>query len=184
MANQADYPHALWMPAAAGNYRTSGSRAITTIVIHITDGRATEATQTARWFANPSQHNPEGQNIHVSAHYVVGRRGEVVQCVSHQDIAIHAGHANATSIGIEHVVPSGSRPTSVQYEASGQLVRWLCNTLSIPMDRVHIKGHAEADLNTTHRSCPNKAWDWAYYWICLGIADGPSFESVITGMII
>lgn len=176
----AQYPRAVWVPAAHVNYtRVNGTRSISMIVIHITDGPAMSPFETARWFSNPNQRNRRGNTIRVSAHYIVGREGQVVQCVRHEDRAHHAGRANAHSIGIEHVVRSGLRPTPMQYETSARLVKWLCDTLSIPMRRENIKGHAEADPTTSHRGCPNKAWDWAYYMVCLSNSGQQSFGSMI-----
>ena len=56
----------------------SSPREIRQIVIHITDG-GSRITGTIGWFQNPNQRNARGEPIHVSAHYVVGRDGEVVQ---------------------------------------------------------------------------------------------------------
>ena len=41
-------------------------------------------------------------------------------------------------------------------------VRFLCQQLGVPIDRVHIKGHCEA-AKTTHEDCPNRIWDWGFY---------------------
>lgn len=152
-----EYPQASrFVPAAPGNYRVSGSqRTINRVVIHITDGAA-NINGTISWFQNPA--------AQVSAHYVVGQDGEVVQMVMHNDVAWHAGRANSDSIGIEHVANThGLRPTAAEYCASAALVRWLCDTYSIPIDRQHILGHSEADPRTTHTSCPNAVWNWDYF---------------------
>ena len=168
----AQYHNARWIPAAPGNYRIPTPartlQDISMIVIHITDGGATRAEQTARWFANPRQRNPRGDEIHVSAHYVVGRDGEVVQCVRHEHIAHHAGTANPYSVGIEHVVPRSEHAlTQAQYRASAELVTWLGQTLRIPFSSQNIKGHAEADRRTSHRTCPDRAFDWTELWMLL-----------------
>ncbi|WP_295386065.1 papain-like cysteine protease family protein [uncultured Thiodictyon sp.] len=152
-----EYPQARrYVPAAPQNYRaTAGTRTIERIVIHITDG-GTSINGTIAWFQNP--------RAGVSAHYVIGQDGEVVQMVAHNDVAWHARSANSTSIGIEHVANTrGLRPTPQQYCASAALVAWLCDRYGIPHDRTHILGHAEADPRTTHTGCPNAVWDWGYY---------------------
>jgi N-acetyl-anhydromuramyl-L-alanine amidase AmpD len=147
-----------FVPAAAGNYRVwheSTPRPVRRIVIHITDGGA-NINGTISWFQNPA--------ARVSSHYIVGQDGEVVQMVRHNDVAWHAGNANGDSIGIEHVANTrGLNPTDIQYCSSAALVNWLCTQYGIPMDRVHIVGHADADPNTTHRACPNAVWNWDYY---------------------
>ncbi|MBD1844532.1 N-acetylmuramoyl-L-alanine amidase [Cyanobacteria bacterium FACHB-63] len=152
-----EYPQASrFEPAASSNYRVSPTaRTINRIIIHITDGGANIAGPIS-WFKNPS--------ARVSAHYIVGQDGEVVQMVPHNDVAWHAGSANGDSIGIEHVANTrGLNPTEAEYCASAALVNWLCQQYSIPMDRTHILGHAEADPHTSHRSCPNAVWNWDYF---------------------
>jgi len=152
-----EYPQAdRFEPAHPGNYRAvSGVRTIDRIVIHITDSGA-NISSPINWFKNPA--------AKVSAHYVIGQDGTIVQMVAHNDVAWHAGSANGTSIGIEHVANTrGLNPTAAQMCASAALVTWLCDTYGIPADRQHILGHAEADGRTTHTACPNAVWDWAYY---------------------
>ena len=155
-------PASRFAPADPHNYRhPANPRTIDEIVIHITDG-GSSIDGTIAWFQNPQ--------ARVSAHYVVGQDGTIVQMVKHEDIAYHAHSANSHSIGIEHVARSpaarhdaGMYPTPDQYCASAMLVRCLCNRFGIPMDRQHILGHAEADPATTHTACPNAVWDWDYY---------------------
>ena len=163
--NSPDYPQtSRFAPAAPVNYRTSRSqRTINRVVIHITDG-GTRINGTIGWFQNPNQLNRRGEPIHVSAHYVVGQDGEVVQMVPNNDVAWHANSANGDSIGIEHVANTrGLMPSDAQYCASAALARWLCDTYNLPLDRVHVLGHSEADTRTTHSDCPNAVWDWDHY---------------------
>jgi hypothetical protein len=150
------------VPAVAFR-RALGPRAIRRIVIHITAGRANIAGPIS-WFQNPQSG--------VSAHYIVGQDGEVVQMVHEADVAFHARSANSDSIGIEHVArPAGTlqaddaglMPTDAQYAASTALVRHLALTHGVPLDRAHIQGHREADPQTTHTGCPDGAWDWDRY---------------------
>jgi hypothetical protein len=157
---QPEYPPATrFEPAAPGNFETRKKpRTVDRIVIHITD--ATTTGSTVSWFQNTK--------ARVSAHFVVGQDGEVVQMVRLADVAYHAKGANTRSIGIEHVAkaPSGSsaglHPSPAQYAASAKLVRWLCDRLGIPVDRDHILGHAEI-VKTDHTGCPNSVWDWDAY---------------------
>lgn len=165
MSQSPEYPQASrFEPAAGVNYRTSSAqRAINRVVIHITDGGA-NINGTIGWFKNPNQRNGRGEPIHVSAHYVIGQDGEVVQMVPHNDVAWHARSANSDSIGIEHCANTrGLMPTDAQYCASAALVRWLCDTYSITIDRTHILGHSEADTRTSHSGCPNAVWDWGHF---------------------
>lgn len=75
--------------------------AINAIILHFTAGASLFTT--VNWFQNP--------RAGVSAHYVVGRKGEIVQMVHEHEKAWHAGQAslqgdprvNSMSIGIEIV---------------------------------------------------------------------------------
>ncbi|MFU1888097.1 N-acetylmuramoyl-L-alanine amidase [Bacillus wiedmannii] len=164
----AEYPLASrYVPAKF--FQDSSTRTINRIVIHITDG-GSNINGTVGWFQNPVK--PDGTPLPVSAHYVVGQDGEVVQMVKNKDIAYHASSANPDSIGIEHVArapgafgrnDAGLSPTAVQYASSASLVGWLCEQYQIPIDREHILGHSEADPNTSHVQCPNAVWDWDYF---------------------
>ena len=164
-----EYPGASrFAPAHPSNYRAvSSPREIRQVVIHITDG-GSRITGTIGWFQNPNQRNARGEPIHVSAHYVVGRDGEVVQMVRNNDIAWHASSANSHSIGIEHVANTrGLTPTEDEYRGSAALVAWLCSQFNLPIDRTHVLGHAEADPHTSHTGCPNAVWDWDHYMDCV-----------------
>src|SRR5262249_32449618 len=165
------YPQASRFEPTA-NYRgVSGTRQINRVVIHITDGSG-KINGTIDWFKNTDQRNSKGKKIYASAHYIVGRDGEVVQMVRNNDIAGHASSANNDSIGIEHEARSagergrndkGLMPTEEEYCASAALVNWLCNEFNLPMDRQHIVGHNEASPRDGHTDCPDGVWDWDYY---------------------
>src|SRR5207244_2153452 len=106
-----EYPQASrYAAAASSNYRAvSGTRTINRVVIHITDG-GKNINGTIGWFQNPA--------ANVSAHYVVGQDGAVVQMVKHNDVAWHAGSANGDSIGIAHVAnPKGLKPAPAEHYA-------------------------------------------------------------------
>ena len=161
-----EYPGASrFVPAYRGNYRApKGERRVERLVIHITDGGPNIAGPIS-WFQNP--------DAHVSAHYIVGQDGEVVQMVRHGMVAYHASSANGNSIGIEHVANTrGLNPTDAQLDASAALVAWLAAECGVPIDREHVLGHAEADTNTTHRACPNAVWNWDDYMARVASAAG------------
>lgn len=162
-----EYPLATaFVPAK--HFRETSGRTIERVVIHITDGQP-DHNRTAAYFQDP---DADGQTVYASAHYIVGRAGEVLQLVEHRHVAFHACSANSNSIGIEHCARSprewgrsdpGMLPTPEQYLASARLVRFLCDQFGIPIDRQHILGHCEADPKTTHTDCPNGVWDWDGY---------------------
>lgn len=118
------------------------------IVIHVTEG---DAESVVSWFNNPK--------AEVSAHYMVRKDGVVVQFVSEDDTAWHAGRVSAPtaelvidrspsnpngySIGIEHEGSGRERLTLGQRIASVGLIRDICARRGIPIDRRHIVGHHE-----------------------------------------
>jgi N-acetyl-anhydromuramyl-L-alanine amidase AmpD len=126
----------------------------TAIVIHISEGSLASADA---WFNN--------QSALVSAHYIVGRGGEVHQYVSEEDTAYHAGspvnptwrllrpHVNPNfyTVGIEHEGRAQDQWTDAQYAASAQLVREIARRWSIPIDSDHIVMHREIRGSKT---CP------------------------------
>ena len=158
-----DYTPATFVAADGSNYRTANRKSIDLIVIHITDGRG-RARAVAEMWQEPGHKS--------SAHFVIGQDGEVIQAVRVKDIAWHAHSCNKTSVGIEHCArtpgelgkaDAGLPLSSEQYAASAKLVAFLCHKYDLPVDRDHIKGHCEADPDTSHEDCPNSIFDWAQY---------------------
>ncbi len=98
------------------------------IIIHYTTSRNINGT------INHFKHG----SPRVSAHYIIGRDGELVQMVSDSDRAWHAGNSqmNARSIGIEHVAAPGDRITSAQADISIHLLGWLMQEYDVPKGNV------------------------------------------------
>ena len=133
------------------------------IVIHDTEGR----------FIG-SIHALQNPRVDGSAHFVVSRRGQIVQLVPVSDVAWHSGNSwwNLHSIGIEHEGWAGRRAyTEKEYRASAQLVAYLAHRWSIPIDRDHIIGHAEVPDpyhrgrygGVSHHTDPGRFWNWGSY---------------------
>jgi len=147
------YPPIDYVPASRANYDVGRTAAITTIVIHETDGTWLSATN---WFQN--------RNSRVSAHYLVRAwDGGIMQFVAEGDTAYHARAANPWSIGIEHEYSAryGVPHTYAQYRSSALLVCAIARRYGIPTDRAHIVGHNE--LRGTDHSDPGPTWNWNYY---------------------
>ena len=121
------------------------------IVIHIMEGNL---PGTDSWFAS--------RQSQVSAHYGVGKSGEVHQFVQEENSAWHAGRVNLPSwrlikpaagglyinpnfytVGIEHEGNAQSEWTDAMYQTSSQLVRSVSQRWNIPLDRDHVIGHHE-----------------------------------------
>ena len=176
---EAEFPGAVFRMSPHADARPQGT-VIDTIVLHDTETPGVrKAEVVARWFLNPASG--------VSAHYIVGKEGEVVQCVREADRAFHAGpslfrgrsRVNDFSIGIELVnAQTGSDPfTEVQMQTLVALVRHLCVRWSIPADRV--VGHHDVTLRPHLKRDPAPNFPWASFaralWTVLppDLAAGP-----------
>jgi N-acetyl-anhydromuramyl-L-alanine amidase AmpD len=145
----------------------------------------TESNRTTKTISGIVIHDTEGRFIgsvrflqkaraRGSAHFVVSRRGQIVQLVPVTDVAWHSGNSwwNLHSIGIEHEGWVGRRAyTKPEYRASAQLVAYLAHRWGVPIDRDHIIGHDEVP-NPNHpgwfggvsgHTDPGPYWNWGYY---------------------
>lgn len=142
------------------------AKTIDAIVIHDTEGRFVGSVRFL-------QH----ARARGSAHFVVSRRGQIVQLVPVGDVAWHAGNRrwNLHGIGIEHEGWAGrGRYTVAEYRASAQLAAYLAHRWGVPIDRRHIIGHDEVP-NPYHRgrfggasghTDPGRWWNWrSYMWL-------------------
>jgi hypothetical protein len=178
-ATGVEYGGALWRPASVWNY-TDAARPqdvlITRIIIHVAEGGF---ASTYNWFASASAQS--------SAHYVVGKRGQVAQMVHERDIAWHAGNwaYNESSIGIEHegYTRSGGF-TEAQYRASARLAGHLARKYAIRPDRSRVIGHNQVpDPNhhgqwggASHHTDPGRYWNWARYMEYLRLYAGTTAQ--------
>lgn len=125
------------------------------IVIHIMAGTL---IGTDSWFNNPKSQ--------VSAHYGIGKNGEIHQYVKEEDSAWHAGivsnpnallikpgiNPNLYTIGIEHEGSESDIWTEEMKNSSAALIRDICVRWNIPIDRNHIIGHYQ--VSSTKPNCP------------------------------
>jgi N-acetylmuramoyl-L-alanine amidase len=110
--------------------------------MHYTTSRNVDGT--IAWFQDP--------RAQVSAHYVIGRKGEIYQMVRDSDKACHAKGANADSIGIEHSAAAGDSMTPAQTVSSIALVRWLLSEYKLPKTAIY--GHKYTPENVGTTDCP------------------------------
>ena len=152
-----DYSRATWKPAARHN-KTNADRErshnINKIVIHIVDGTFGSAINT---FQNESSN--------VSAHYVISRRGKIVQMVRHEDIAWHAGNwdYNKHSIGIEHA-GTDENPNAWSrrmFRASARLSAYIARRHNVPVDRSNIVLHR--NVPGVSKPCPGYYFEYDRY---------------------
>ena len=147
---ESDYPRAVFHPAHPYNFSDRPRHTkIDAIVLHATVGTW---SATIAWFQNPDSH--------VSAHYIVGKKGTVAQMVPDKARAHHAGisnylglrHWNDFSIGIELVNQNdGADPyPRAQITALADLITHLAQKYDIAPD--HIVTHAQ--ISTAGKTDP------------------------------
>lgn len=137
---------------------------IDTLVIHDTETPGvTEARAIVNWFRHPRSL--------VSAHYIIGKAGELVQCVPDERRAWHAGPSqfngrekvNDFSIGIELVnAQTGKDPfTEAQYRTLALLTVDLMRRHCIPL--AHLTGHRHVTNYPSIKRDPADNFDWRRY---------------------
>jgi hypothetical protein len=168
-------------PNMTSSNRTA--KTIDAIVIHSTEGRFVGSVRFL-----------ERARTRGSAHFVVSRRGQVVQLVPVTDVAWHAGNSwwNLHAIGIEHEGWAGRGGfTIAEYRASAKLAAYLAHRWGIPVDRKHIIGHYEVP-NPNHRgrfggssghTDPGRYWNWkSYMWLVRWYSTHPVLPDFVKRM--
>ena len=162
---------AIWMGAHPRNFHAGrNGRRPEAIVIHVMDG---SLAGTDAWFDNPGSR--------VSAHYGIGKDGQVHQYVRESDAAFHVGtvdrpiwpgirreqgkviNPNLYTIGIEHEGRGASLalwPGKMR-AASLALAADIARRWSIPIDELHIIPHSA--IRRSKPDCPGKGIDLDAY---------------------
>ena len=144
-------PSIQWVGSPNFNQRRSPND-ITAVVIHSTANSNLKGV--IDWFNKPS--------AQVSAHYTIGKDGQIVQHVKDSDRAWHAGQSiwkgrnsvNDFGIGIELVnLNDGQDPyPEAQHQANVALCAYLCYRYNIKVD--DIMGHVDIALPPGRKSDP------------------------------
>lgn len=153
-------PPVTWVPAWHMDPRPPGST-IRYIILHDTETPGvSEARVIARHFRNPGSA--------VSAHFIIGKRGEILQCVPEAWRAWHAGesyvagldHLNDVSLGIELVnAQTGRDPfPAAQLASLESLLVHLMAAHGIPWSRV--LGHRHITLKPDVKRDPADNFPW------------------------
>lgn len=120
---------------------------------------------TDSWFQNPTSQ--------VSAHFGVGKNGEIHQYVDINNVAWGNGVVNKPSwpllianvnpnyytVSIEHEGQSGDQFTEAQYQATLALHRWLIDTFALQVNENAIIGHYRID-GVNKAQCPGPGFPW------------------------
>lgn len=109
---------------------SSGSRegvkldGVKDIVIHYVGNPGTTAQQNRNYF--------DGEASNVSSHFVVGLKGEVIQCLPLDEKSAASNWRNNDTISIEVCHPDETgKFNSATYDSLVKLTKWLCNAADI-----------------------------------------------------
>ena len=99
------------------------------IVIHYVGNPGTTAQQNRDYFDNPSSE--------VSSHFVIGLKGEIIQCIPLHEKSSASNHRNKDTISIEVCHPDTSgKFTDESYQSLVKLTAWLCKTCNLDSNDV------------------------------------------------
>ena len=111
------------------------------IVIHYVSNPGTTAQQNRDYYANPSSD--------VSSHFVIGLKGEIIQCIPLHEKSSASNHRNKDTISIEVCHPDESgKFTDASYQSLVKLTAWLCETCDL--DSADVIRH----YDITGKQCP------------------------------
>lgn len=109
--------------------RGTSLKAFNDVVIHYVGNPATTAKQNRNYFDNP--------NSNVSAHFVVGLNGEIIQCLPLNEISAASNHRNADTVSIEVCHPDDTgKFNEATYNSLVKLTAWLLDVGGLESNRV------------------------------------------------
>ena len=99
------------------------------IVIHYVGNPGTSAQANRNYFAQP--------DTQVSAHFLIGLEGEIIQCIPLNEKSSATNDRNRDTLSIEVCHPDATGQfTQASYDALVRLTAWLCDTAGIGRDQV------------------------------------------------
>ena len=102
---------------------------INDIVIHYVGNPGTSAQANRNWYENPSSN--------VSSHFIVGLKGEVIQCIPLHEKSSASNHRNSDTISIEVCHPDASgKFNAATYDSLVELTAWLVKSCGLTADNV------------------------------------------------
>ena len=122
------------------------------IVIHYVGNPGTTAQQNRDYYASRSSE--------VSSHFVIGLKGEIIQCIPLHEKSSASNHRNKDTISIEVCHPDESgKFTDAAYQSLVKLTAWLCEICDLD------SGDVIRHYDITGKQCPlyfvthNDAWE-------------------------
>ena len=114
---------------------------IRNIVIHYVGNPGTTAQQNRDYYASRSSE--------VSSHFVIGLKGEVIQCIPLHEKSSASNHRNKDTISIEVCHPDESgKFTDASYQSLIKLTAWLCEICDLD------SGDVIRHYDITRKECP------------------------------
>ena len=111
------------------------------IAIHYVGNPGTTAQQNRDFYNNP--------DTQVSSHFLIGLKGEIIQCVPLKEKSSATNERNRDTISIEVCHPdAGGVFTDASYQSLVKLTAWLCDNFHLSRDRV-IRHY-----DVTEKNCP------------------------------
>lgn len=111
------------------------------IVIHYVGNPGSTAQQNRDYYANSSSE--------VSSHFVIGLKGEIIQCIPLHEKSSASNHRNKDTISIEVCHPDESgKFTDETYDSLVKLTVWLCEVCGLDSSNI-IRHH-----DITGKQCP------------------------------
>ena len=99
------------------------------IVIHYVGNPGSTAQQNRDYYANPSSE--------VSSHFVIGLKGEIIQCIPLHEKSSASNHRNKDTISIEVCHPDASgKFTDASYQSLVKLTAWLLDVCDLDSNDV------------------------------------------------
>ena len=111
------------------------------IVIHYVGNPGSTAQQNRDYYANPSSD--------VSSHFVIGLKGEIIQCIPLHEKSSASNHRNKDTISIEVCHPDESgKFTDAAYQSLVKLTAWLLDICDLD------SGDVIRHYDITRKECP------------------------------
>ncbi len=135
-------------------------RKVKGIVVHYTANPGTDAIANRNYFNNlPRLNQKTGNKTYASSHFVIGLKGDIIQCVPLEEIAYASNDRNKDTISIEccHKRKDG-KFTRKTYQSLVNLVTYLCVKYDLQSEDI-IRHY-----DVTGKNCPRyfvenpKAW--------------------------
>ncbi len=131
------------------------------IVVHYTANPGSDAISNRNYFNNlPQLNKKRKKKTYASSHFIVGLKGEIIQCVPLNEMAYASNDRNVDTISIECCHPNKSgKFNKITYEALKELVVYLC--IRFHLNAENIIRH----YDVTGKLCPKYYVEHEDKWI-------------------